>query len=45
MQSLISVQPPNRYAHHLLFRTLEDKEVLPQKLFWIVVFNAESVWE
>jgi hypothetical protein len=41
MQASINVQPlPNCCAHHLLFRTLEDKEVLPQKLFWIVVFNA-----
>jgi hypothetical protein len=39
--SSIDVQsPPTRHAHRLLFRTLEDKEVLPQKLFWVVVFNA-----
>ena len=28
----------NRYIHHLLFRTVEDKEVIPQKLFWSAVF-------
>ena len=28
----------NRYIHHLLFRTVEDKEAVPLKLFWIAVF-------
>ena len=28
----------NRYIHHLLFRTVEDKEAVPRKLFWIAVF-------
>jgi hypothetical protein len=38
---LLSMQPrPNRYAHHLLFRTLEERDVLPKKLFWIAVFTA-----
>ena len=37
---LLTVQPPNRHAHRILFRTLEDKEVLPQRLFWTAVFTA-----
>jgi hypothetical protein len=31
---------PNRDAHQLLFRTIEDKKVLSQKLFWIAVVSA-----
>jgi hypothetical protein len=33
-------RPLTRYARNLLFRTLEDKEVVPQKLFWTAVFSA-----
>jgi hypothetical protein len=32
--------PPSRDGYHLLFRTFEDKKVLPQKLFWIAVLSA-----
>jgi hypothetical protein len=37
----VTMQPrPNSYVHRLVFRTLEDRKVLPQKLFWIAVFSA-----
>src|SRR5919109_3869240 len=38
---LLALQsPPNRYSQYLRFRTLEDKGVLSQKLFWIAIFSA-----
>ena len=36
-----SVQPrANPDGHHLLFLTLEDRKVLPPRLFWIAVLSA-----
>jgi hypothetical protein len=36
-----TMQPrQNSYVHRLVFRTLEDRKVLSQKLFWIAVFSA-----
>jgi hypothetical protein len=32
--------PTNSYIHDVLFRTLEEKEAMPQKFFWLAVCTA-----
>jgi hypothetical protein len=41
--STIGQPPPHGYTHPVLFRTLEDKDVLPQKVFWFAVFSAFAI--
>jgi hypothetical protein len=41
--SPIAQQPPYRSANAVLFRTLEDKEVLSQRLFWVAVLSAFAI--